>query len=128
LNDYDRAEYEAEMAMGREDARRSAFIGAFDLDTTPGRTGEHVDGVFHRQYGPVKAPWCEGCCKVLSRDEPEGIYDEEWGLFYCSSKCHEEHGMHNSGYVDDREDFRADWDPYYQEEPEWDDYTGERIY
>jgi hypothetical protein len=28
----------------------------------------------------------------------------------------------------DQEDFRADWDGYYQEEPEWDDATGERLY
>jgi len=105
------ADYCGEMAEQAEHERSLAFTKAFDASVKPGmfpcveteRMGIQADTRHGRIVaGPVEAPHCEGCSKVLTRDG-EGVYDEEWGLFYCSEDCFEEHGMHNSASGDYRE-------------------------
>ena len=111
--DYDRAEYEAEMNSQREHEARLAFAEGF------ARCEGHGDVLVE-------------CCTdkpPLKATDTEAVYDEEWGLFYCNPDCFFKEGMHTSeGYYEPQEDFRADWDPYYQEEPEYDDCTGRRIH
>jgi len=81
-----RADYEGEMNAQRIDERRAIFTEAFDLELEVWE----------------KTPSCEGCCADLHR-KTDGVFDEGWALFYCSEKCYEEHGMHNSTSYEGRE-------------------------
>ena len=97
--DYDRAEYEAEMASER--AARSEPYEGKDCECC----GE-----------PMTNPRVFDAPGTLGRDVEQAA---------CSEDCERElrYPPRHVG-----EDFRADWDPYYREEPEWDDATGRRIH
>lgn len=96
MNDYDRAEYEAEMA-----AQAAAEV-------------EHLLG--------QSCGWCgEPMSEPVIVDE--GTIFEDYA---CAGEC-AEHARYQP-CDDDREDFRADWDGRWSPEPEWCDYTGERLW
>lgn len=97
--DYDRAEYEAQMAEDRA-ARAEPYVGQE----------------------------CEWCCEPMETPRvfmAPNVFGKPYETAACSEDCQHEL-QYPSRHVG--EDFRADWDPYYQEEPEWDDATGRRLY
>lgn len=99
MNEYDRAEYEAEMASER--AARAE---------------------------PYEGEDCEWCGETM--DSPrvfmgEGTLGRKFEMAACSEDCEREL-KYPSRHVG--EDFRADWDGRWSPEPEWCDYTGERLW
>lgn len=101
LRAFNEAEFYAEMNRERDYDRQYRYERGFDANTRPGYFAMRPVEMFGRTIweadaserlpGPTEPPICEGCCRDLSRNEPDGRYDADDGIFFCSEECETEY-------------------------------------